>query len=87
MFARSSRCLRGADVEYEEDGLFFCLAEGLYAGAVALGRHVPVDRPDIVAVLVGANIVEFQARSLEDGVEVTLHLAIDSLADLYLVVT
>ena len=52
---------------------------------VALGRHMPVDGADVVAVLVGAYVIELQAAPLEDGMEIPLHLAVDGLAYLDLV--
>ncbi len=66
--------------------LLFCFPKGLYVGTVSFGGDVPVDSANVVAILVGSHVVELQARTFEDRVKVTLHLAVDSLTDLYFVV-
>lgn len=76
---------RGAYVKEEKDRLFLFLAKGFYEGTVAFGRNVPVYGTDIVAILIRAYIVELQSGSLEDRTKIALHMAVDSLADLYFV--
>ena len=70
----------GGDIKYKKDGLFFFFPECFDESSVTLGRYIPVDCADIIAVLVGANIVKFKTGSLEYGTEIALHVAIDSLA-------
>ncbi len=47
---------------------------------MTLGGNVPVDRADVVAILVRADVIEFQAGSFEDRMKISLHLAVDGLA-------
>jgi hypothetical protein len=65
--------------------LLFFFFEGFHERAVAFGGYTPVNGSDIVAILVRTHIVELQSRSFEDRVKVSLHLAVDRLAYLYLV--
>jgi hypothetical protein len=49
--------------------------------------NIPVNAADIIAVLIGADIVKFESGALENRVKITLHLAVDCLPDLDLVLT
>jgi hypothetical protein len=54
---------------------------------MAFCGNVPVNGADIISILVGAHIIEFKAGAFKDGVKIPLHLAINSLPDLYFVFT
>lgn len=79
---RASDTLRAAHIEYEEYCLLFLFLEGLYKCAMSLCRHMPIDGTDIVTVLIRADVVEFKTCSLENGMKIPLHLAVDRLANL-----
>ena len=56
--AYEERC---ADVDEEEDGLFFFLFEKFDVGAVSFGGCVPVDVPNIVPIMVLSEVAELQS--------------------------
>ena len=61
----------GTDVDHEHDGQFPLLGEFFHVSIAVdfaeLGRHIPIDRPHLVARLVLAHFLEIHAASLEDA--------------------
>jgi len=49
---------------------------------MTFGGHVPIDGTNIITVLIRSNFVKFKARAFKYGMEISLHLAIDNLANL-----
>src|SRR5690606_10759078 len=64
--------LGSADVKQKINRLVFVFFEGFNKSAVALGRDLPFNGPDVISVLVGAQVIELQACSLKDGLVITL---------------
>src|SRR6218665_1331870 len=82
---RQADVLRGAHVQNKKYRLLFFFAEGFHVGAVPFSRHIPVDGTNVIAVLIGTPPLKLQPRSFENRMKVALHLAIDSLANLNLI--
>ena len=85
-FAGTSDILRSTHVENKEYCLFLFFLECLYKSPVAFRGHIPVNGPDIISILVRPDVIELKAGAFENGMEVALHMAVDSLTYLYFVV-
>src|SRR5205807_1856117 len=57
-FSRRSNILGSAHIEDKKNGLFFFFAKSFYKCAVPLGRYVPVDRTDVISILVRTHIIK-----------------------------
>src|SRR5688572_13923874 len=83
----TANIFRRADIQNKKNRLLFFFLEGLNKSAVSFCGYIPVNRPDVVAVLVGADVIKLQPRTFKNRMKITLHLAIDSLADLNFVLS
>src|SRR5687768_13988578 len=76
-----------AYIEDKKNCLFFFFPESFDKSSMPFRGNIPVDGADVISVLIGAYIIEFKSGAFEDGVEISLHLAVDRLADLDLVLS
>jgi len=72
--------LGGADIDGEDDGEVAVFAVATDGGLAGAGVGLPIDRADIIAGNVGAELIEFDAASAEDGMVLTEEEAVDETA-------
>src|SRR5690606_17564989 len=71
---------RATGIDGQQDGEFALFDEALYVGKTAASRYIPVDGTDVVALSIGAHLVELHAAPLEDRVILTRHGVINHAA-------
>src|SRR5262249_7409763 len=75
------------DIDGEDDGTFALLDVAFDEGLAHAGGDVPVDGADVVAGLVGADLLEGDAGALEDGVVLAAQQVLDGATGLELEAT
>src|SRR5207253_9303287 len=79
LLEEGAELVAAAAVDEEHDGQLALLDEALDEGVAHAGGDVPVDGADVVAGLIGADLLEGHARALENAVILTAEQVLDGM--------